>query len=198
MNNDQKTLSKWLPQKKKRTVIYDWDNTLFNALSPDIGKQLYLEKTGQPWPFTGWWGRLETLLPPLVNEPITEDHFVADTLAALREDRKRDDTNCYLMTGRPYKVKTRVLDILKIVQADFDGYYFRGGRNQSHLSDTLDIKLHIIANELIHPELNILEIWEDRDEHVIRFVEEANIWKNNHGQLQIVIHDVIAGKKHNI
>lgn len=189
MTNNEKTLHKWLPDKKTRVVIYDYDNTLFHSLLPEEGKELYWKRTGKTWPFTGWWGRVETLLPPLVTEPITEAYFVAETLAAFRTDRQRKDTNCYLMTGRPGKVAGRIKEILQAVNVNFDRHYFRGG--PAHLSDTLEIKLYLIANEIITPEIEILEIWEDRAEHIEVFTDKIEEWKEQFPNLrEIIIHAV--------
>ena len=41
--------------------VYDFDGTLVNTPVPEVGMAQYLEATGVPWPFQGWWGRKESL-----------------------------------------------------------------------------------------------------------------------------------------
>ena len=68
----QQTLEKWLPTKprnrKRRAVIYDFDGTIFNSPDREAGELAYLEATGNMFPFPGWWGRIESLMPPVIPE----------------------------------------------------------------------------------------------------------------------------------
>lgn len=195
------TLAKWMPQpsgprRKRRAVIYDFDNTLWQSHGRETGEPLYLEKTGQKWPHSGWWGRVETLMPPFVIDPITEDYFVADVLAAYRVDRAEQNTNCYLMTGRPAKMRHRVRQLLDAAGVTFDDYYFRGMKGQPGHGDTLEIKLDLIQHQIIHPALEVLEIWEDRPEHASRFMTEARRWKGKFDLQKIVVHEVLTNEHH--
>lgn len=195
------TLQKWLPRpavkKQSRAVIYDFDGTLFRSPSREEGEPLYLEKTGNLWPYSGWWGRLETLMPPIVADPIPEELWIADTVAAHKADRVREDTNVYLMTGRPAKVRHRVKEILEAGGLHFDEYYFRGMKGYPQHGDTLEIKLHLIQTEIVHPGLEQLEIWEDRPEHTSRFCTEARRYKGKFKHLtKVIIHDVLTAQKY--
>jgi hypothetical protein len=179
-------------RKKKRVVIYDFDQTIFHSLASEEGKALYFKATGQLWPFSGWYGRIETLMPPLVPDPIPESMLVANTVAAYREDRKCPDTYLVLMTGRPAKMRNRILEICGTFDLKFDEEFFRGMKGYKQHDDTLKIKLDIITEYLIHDGLEILEIWEDRPEHSNRFMTEARRWKSNTLQ-KIVVHAVQHG-----
>jgi len=185
----EQTLQKWLPRKRPRAIVYDFDGTLFDSPGREKGEIAYLEGTGKLWPFSGWWGRIETLLPPIVPDPIPESMWIADTVAAYRADRAREDTNCYLMTGRPAKTRRRVQEILDTQNISFDESYYRGMKGQPQFGDTIEIKLRLIRDEIIHPALEVLEIYEDRPEHTSRFCNEAKRWK-----LQVFIHDILTGK----
>lgn len=195
---------KWLDVPKplfcngrRRACIYDFDGTLFRSPDREGGEVSYLEATGKLWPFDGWFGRIETLQAPVVPDPIPEAMFIDETIAAYRKDRADKGTWTILMTGRPSKkpFPQRIKEILLTKQIEFDEYYFRGMRGLPHGSNTIDIKLDLIATRILHPKLEILEIWEDRPEHSSRFMDEARRWKSAWKKTleKVVIHDVPAG-----
>lgn len=191
-----KKTEKWIPNPrnlKKRLVIYDFDGTLFNSPGRESGELAYMEATGKALPFPGWWGRLESLSPPIVPEHPGEEWLIANTIAAYREDAKDKDTELVLMTGRPFKNRKRVIAICEHFNLMFHSHYFRGQPGQKG-RDTLEIKANIIADDLIHQELSVLEIWEDRPEHTSAFFVFAKQWKTKFSHLEkIVIHDVLRG-----
>ena len=192
----QQTLEKWLPKprnKKRRLVIYDFDGTLFDSPNREIGEVAYFEATGQTFPFSGWWGRAESLLPPIVPEKPGEEWLIADTIAAYREDFKDEHSELVLMTGRPFKNRKRVIAICEHFNLMFHAHYFRGQPGQKG-RDTLEIKSNFITEDLMHEGLEVLEIWEDRPEHTSAFFELAKRWKDKYHHLEkIVIHDVLQG-----
>ena len=47
--------------KITKIEIYDFDGTLVDTQLPDTGKPIWKEKTGEDWPYKGWWGRVESL-----------------------------------------------------------------------------------------------------------------------------------------
>jgi hypothetical protein len=192
----QQTLEKWLPKprnRKNRLVIYDFDGTLFNSPDREAGELSYLEATGNTLPFPGWWGRLESLSPPIVPEKPGEEWLIADTITAYREDFKDEETELVLMTGRPFKNRKRVIAICEHFDLIFHGHYFRGQPGQKG-RDTLEIKSNFITEDLMHEGLTVLEIWEDRPEHTSAFFTLAKRWKSKFTHLErIVIHDVLQG-----
>lgn len=45
-----------------KLYVFDFDGTLGNSPSPSLeNKALYKERTGNDWPFQGWWGRIESM-----------------------------------------------------------------------------------------------------------------------------------------
>ena len=195
------TLLKWLPPKpknrKKRVVIYDFDGTLVKSPDRDEGETRYFEATGQMFPFSGWWGRKETLMPPIFPDKPGEEHFIMPTVQAYREDAKCDQSELILMTGRPFKHRKRIIEILDHQNIKFHNHYFRGQPGQKG-RDTLEIKINFIENDLIHEGLEILEIWEDRPEHISAFFNMGKRWKNTHSLQKIIIHDVFKNEKNTI
>lgn len=195
----QQTLDKWLPPKprnrKRRAVIYDFDGTIFNSPDREAGELAYFEATSQTFPFSGWWGRMESLMPPVVPEKPGPEWLIEATVAAYRQDAKDEDAELFLMTGRPYKNRRRVIEILDHFDMKFHAYRFRGEPG-SHGSNTLEIKARMIQTDIIHDGLAVLEIWEDRPEHTSEFFNLAKRWKAAYrGHLEkIVIHDVLKGE----
>lgn len=177
-----------------RTVIYDFDGTLFNSPTREEAKAAL----NTDFPFQGWWGRLESLTPPVVPQKPTSDWYIEKTVEQYRKDAQDPNTKLVLMTGRPVKVRTRVQEICDLYHLKFHEYYFRGQKNQKG-NDTFEIKCNLITESVIHQELKILEIHEDREEHIAGFMKFASIWKKNHVNLgKILIHDVIKSESHEI
>lgn len=180
-----------IKKRKKRVVIYDFDGTLFKSPLREDGELLYFEATGKKLPFPGWWGRLESLSPPIIPEKPGPEWLITNTINAYREDIKDEETEVILMTGRPFKHRKRILEICEHNNLLFHDHYFRGQPGQKG-RDTLEIKSNFIVEHLIHPELAFLEIWEDRPEHTSAFYDLAKKWKITFPNLEkITIHDVL-------
>ena len=198
------TVEKWLPKplnpksRKKRAVVYDFDGTLFKSPVREVGEAIYLEATGKELPFPGWWGRIESLSPPIIPEKPGEEWLIAPTVDAYWEDAKDQDTELILMTGRPFKNRKRVISILQCFNMEFHAHYFRGQPGQKG-RDTLEIKANFITEDIMHQGLRVLEIHEDRPEHTSAFFDLSKKWKSKFDHLErITIHDVLSGEKHNI
>lgn len=155
---------------KSRLVIYDFDNTIFHSPERETGEILYLEKSGEEWPFQGWYGRLETLMPPLVPEIPGPEFFIQETVESIFKDSNDKNSYVVLMTGRPYKIRRRIQSILDSQNLHFDEEHYRGNPIHPKGSSTFEIKFAILSRWLIHSKLDILEIWEDRPEHASAFI----------------------------
>lgn len=197
----EQTLQKWIQKsstRRDRAVIYDFDGTLFNSPNREAGEVTYFESTGKMFPFPGWWGRVESLSPPIVPEFPGEEWLIAPTIAAFREDEKDENTALILMTGRPFKHRKRVIAICEHFGLNFHDHYFRGQPGQKG-RDTLEIKSNFITEHVIHEGLKVFEIWEDRPEHTSEFLNFAKRWKSQYKHLErIIIHDVLSGLHHTI
>jgi hypothetical protein len=181
---------------KDRIVIYDFDGTIFHSPEREQGETIYFEATGELYPYEGWWGRKETLTPPIVPQIPDASWYLQETLNAHKEDSSRKDTEVILMTGRAYKLRHRILEICDIANLKFDRHFFKGQPGQKGTA-TFDVKRNFIQDYILHPNLKFLEIWEDRPNHVCDFVNIAKYWKSNHHKYleQITVHDVKTGKK---
>ncbi len=174
---------------KKRCCIWDFDGTLFNSPDREEGSSLYLEGTGKNWPFGGWWGRIETLMPPIVPDPPPRERLIAWTYEQYVKAKADPDAYNVLLTGRPYKNRKRVQEILRHFEISFDEEYYRGMRGLDG-NDTFDIKCNIIENRLVHNSLEEMEIWEDRREHIGKFTAFAGKIKSKFKLKKVVVHDV--------
>jgi len=165
------------PKRRNRLVIYDFDGTIFRSPDREEGSMAFYEATGNRWPHQGWWGRIETLTPPVIPDPIPEEMWIQETLDFHQKDIEDENSFVVLMTGRPYKVRRRVREILDSKNILFHREYYRGMPGQKG-RDTFDIKVNIMEEDLFHDALNILEIHEDRQEHLSAFMTKAKRWKS--------------------
>ena len=201
--SEKLTLKKWLPpdkpkNRKSRVVIYDFDGTIFKSPHREQGETVYFEYTGQMLPFPGWWGRIETLMPPIVPQNPELDWYIESTINAFRKDSKDSETECVLMTGRPFKIRKRVIEICENQNLKFDAHYFRG-QPGSKGRDTLEIKNNLIVEHVVHQGLKVIEIHEDRPEHVSGFIDIFKRLKREFKQLEkILVHDVVLSVSHEI
>jgi hypothetical protein len=204
--------------------VFDFDGTLFsNPIDTPENRKKYEKATGIPWVITkdlartlskklgkpinmrnGWYGRPETLEPPLVPDPAplelllpTAEHFKAS---------KADNKACtVLMTGRHGGIQGQVLRILRDyklleiekVQGERGKVFYKNvdkvpvhflGTNGPLTVDLFDKpkpdktfpwKCWIIEQYLLlHPTIQKIKIWEDREEHVAQFKEFGTQYKN--------------------
>lgn len=177
---------------KRRLSIYDFDGTLFRTHDRATGEVAYFVATGNLWPYQGWYGRRETLLPPIIPDPIPKDLLIAEVYEEYRKDfADRENTHVVLMTGRPVKLRKRIQEIFSAFDLRFDEEYYRGMKGMSRAQDTFDIKADIIRGRLLHPTLEEVHVWEDRAEHIGRFTALAGELRSLCPKLgRVAIHDV--------
>ena len=51
---------------------FDFDDTLIHTMLPEPGMKIWEEKTGKPWPYRGWWSKVETLDMNIFDTPKNE------------------------------------------------------------------------------------------------------------------------------
>ena len=176
----------------KKLVIYDFDGTLFKSPDDKEGKEIYEEETGEPWPFKGWWGRNESLLPPIVPQKPDPHWYIQNVVSNQKKDSEDPNAKVVLMTGRPFQIKNRVMEILDHAGIRFDNTFF-AGQSGTKGSGTFEIKSNNIKM-LLNNDFDLLEIWEDRPEHVEAFTDLGQQLKKTNPRLQsVIIHDVPNG-----
>lgn len=210
--------------------IFDFDGTLFRSPTdtPENRKR-YEKATGLPWLIDkeksrelskklgrfigmrrGWFGREETLMPPLVPDPAPKDWFIQPILEAFFESKNTPEALTVILTGRHAGLKKHILricadggllDVHRTVSKKDNSTYFScidtnaecillgedGPAPQgTKPNDTISWKFWIIEQYFdAYPELCSLNIWEDRQEHVTQFQKlQGSLCEN------VVVHHV--------
>lgn len=160
----------------KQVSIYDFDGTLCFSPTPEIGKEIWKNKTGFEYPFKteeemetkpkfdGWWGRLESL-----DLDVFDIQLNPKVKNALLEDIVNDNVYTVLLTGRMKKRKTDFTEVIKTILnnhniPELDDYLLNYGGN------TLQFKLKEmdrLRKQFINLEKYIM--WEDRMDHIPHF-----------------------------
>lgn len=181
------------PENRK---FYEKETGIPWVITKELSRQL-TAKTGKFVPMrTGWYGKAATLEPPLVPDPAPKSMYIEPTCEAFLASKKNPDSVTVVMTGRHVGIRNQVMRLLHdgdLVKCDYkhdkEGVkhwrnlepdqvqlYFNGDNGPcpqdvgTKPSDTLNWKLWIIEQlYLIYPEVEHLEIWEDRDEHLEPF-----------------------------
>jgi FMN phosphatase YigB (HAD superfamily) len=171
----KKILRENTEEKITKISIFDFDGTLIDTPEPETGKTIYKEKTGNDWPFKGWWGR---------NEGLDMDVFdikpIQKVVSDYNEEKVRPNTKVIMMTGRIPKNSEYVEKILNTYNLKFDEYIYKKA------SETLKFKIGKLDEMLeTYPNLRELEMWEDRPEHTKAFRE----WGSNKN-IDVVINQV--------
>jgi len=189
--------------------IFDFDGTLFQ--SPEDSpknREKYERGTGIPWLIDkdlsrklsnehgrhigmrrGWWGRPETLEPPLVPDPAPKEWFNKDVCDQFLASKNNPESLTLIMTGRFTGLKWHVFRILHdggLVEMDVEtdkqgkkwhkptdpnvGYYFLGmdpnvsfKTKSPKPSETFPWKVWILEHLMdFFKSIKTVEIWEDR------------------------------------
>lgn len=196
---------------KKILSVFDFDGTMFlSPLDTKENRELYEKTTGLPWVISkeesnrltkkhgrfigmrnGWFGRAETLEPPLVPDPAPANWFIKEVCEDFLRSKSCNEEVTVCMTGRHQGLTSQVLRILrqgnlvdcelrngKFVMADplvqllllgSNGPAIKGA-GPKPTDGTLSWKIWIIDKFLLlYPEIEKVVIWEDRDSHVEEF-----------------------------
>lgn len=187
--------------------VFDFDGTLVRTPGPDIGKAVYLRETGRTWK-GGWWGRLESLSPPIVPSPVPVEMVVQSVMSELEEVVTRSQTAVGLVvTGRIRTMRPAVLRVLDEVCAARENESVNKG--ESFLKHeaifthpgggmkTLDFKRELFRQLLTSPPLvdcgiKELHIWEDRQEHAEVFATSFKDEVQAQVNVETIVHYVPA------
>jgi hypothetical protein len=203
-------------ENMKKLEVFDFDGTLFrNPLDTAENRKKYEQATGIPWQIDkqksqeltkklgrfvpmrkGWYGKAETLMPPLVPDPVPAEMFIKPICDRFLESKYDGTCKTVLMTGRHAGIAHAVLRLCdqggllkvnKVTSKEGKAYYtiddphsdvwFSGqdGPNPKFVgpkpkeASTLEWKLWILEQYSKMYEEAEIEMWEDRDEHVEEF-----------------------------
>lgn len=149
----------------KRLICFDFDDTLFHTPLPEEGKIVWKEKTGTEWPHRGWWGKPESIDDEIFDIPRNEW-----TYQRYLEAVADPDAYVILATGRLDKVpgmRSSVEKILRDNNIEFDEVHLNWG------SDTFIFKCNLLERTIKKLGVKELKFYDDRAEHLPKFVEWA-------------------------
>ena len=156
------------PDNITKIAIFDFDGTLMDTPHPETGKIEWEEKTGKEYPHRGWWSKRESL-----DTTVFDINPIKDTVLEYLAEYEDPNTLVIMLTGRLPNQADQVEDILNSQGIVFDEYHYKDN------GDTLTSKFNTIRSLLNrYPNVNFIEIYEDREPHVIEFDrwgEENNI-----------------------
>lgn len=151
---------------KKKLAFFDCDGTLIHTALPDVGKELWSQYYGKPYPHKGWWGREESLdLNVFSNHynPEVYEHYV----------RMKNDPQyiCFVLTSREPKLK----HLLEQIFAKHDitmerimckkGNYSKGHRIQETIQEYMQ-----------HHEIDEVIMFEDRHKEIATIEPYRDQW----------------------
>jgi hypothetical protein len=145
--------------------VFDFDGTLVDTPLPEFGKKEYKEKTGEDWPFPGWWGKALSLDMSIFDMPL-----IKSVISDYQKEKTNPNTCVVMLTGRMVKLGDSVKKILDANNLKFDEYHFNKGGS----TDVAKIKTMESLLEK-YPNVKELEMWDDRLEHIPVFQS----WGNN-------------------
>ena len=149
----------------KRLICFDFDDTLFHTPLPEEGKIIWKEKTGTEWPHRGWWGKPESIDDAIFDIPKNEWTY-KKYLEAVADP----DAYVILATGRLAKVpgmRDKVDKLLRDNNIEFDEVHLNWG------GDTFIFKCHLLEQTIAKLGVPELIFYDDRAEHLPKFVEWA-------------------------
>lgn len=160
--------------------IFDFDGTLVNTPGPEEGKRKYFEATGNVMK-GGWWGRAESLSPPVVESPCPPSLAIRSVFNKMEEVMTRSQTEVgVVVTGRITPLREYVVRILHELCRSCENETVASGQSFLHPDavmthpggrpSTLDFKQDIVkvlltSEPLVRCDMKELHIWEDRKEH---------------------------------
>jgi hypothetical protein len=146
----------------KKLVSFDFDKTICFTPEPNEGKVIFKNITGLDWPYSGWWGRKESLDLNIFKIPVNPYVF--------KEYLKfKSDKNSYviLATGRLSKMKNEVENILTYNNLSFDEIYCNPGM------DTYTFKINLFESLIRKHKPEEFIMFDDRQEHLVKFSQWA-------------------------
>lgn len=173
----------------RRIAIFDFDGTLVNTPKKPVN-----------WK-GGWWGRSSSLLPPHVphHSELAESssHLLNEKVAAeYLKARSCKETHCVMMTGRHWGLRHEVMNILKAFKLATDEDHQRLKEEGPHFvfisgGNTLEGKIERINMFMEEfPGVEIVEMWEDREEHICEFRAHGEKLKNKYAEFRgSVVHE---------
>ena len=156
-----KKLLKEQTEDINKISIFDFDGTLMRTPDSTEGKKQWEEFYGEEYPHKGWWGKPESL-----DDAVFDIQPIDSTVSDYKKEIKTPNTFVIMLTGRLPHQSSQVEELLALHNIYFKEYHYKSD------GDTLTSKLNTIKSLLNRfPQVKEIEMWEDREAHVIAFEE---------------------------
>ena len=166
----------------KRLVIFDFDGTLIDSPEKESGKVIWKQKTGQDYPYDGWWGRKESL-----NTDVFDIRPFPSVLAQLEREKATPDTKVVILTARMEKLRPEIENILSLNNIVVDDVILKkGGEGKG------DIILRI---QNYNPDLKEIVVYDDfMNKNAVKVAEYTVIEDKLPEDVQYILYFVDKGK----
>ena len=175
-----KKLLKEQTEDINKISIFDFDGTLMKTPDSTEGKKQWGEFYGKDYPHKGWWGKPESL-----DDAVFDIQPIESTVSDYKKEINNPNTFVIMLTGRLPHQSSQVEELLALHNIYFKEYHYKSD------GDTLTSKLNTIKSLLNRfPQVKEIEMWEDRETHVIAFEE----WGKENGiniKVNYITDDVI-------
>tara|TARA_S200002703_G_scaffold20906_2_gene17371 strand:- start:7782 stop:10652 length:2871 start_codon:yes stop_codon:yes gene_type:complete len=156
-----KKLLKEQTEDINKISIFDFDGTLMKTPDSKEGKKQWEEFYGKKYPHIGWWGKPESL-----DDAVFDIQPIESTVSDYKKETENPNTFVIMLTGRLPHQSSQVEELLALHNIYFKEYHYKSD------GDTLTSKLNTIKSLLNRfPQVKEIEMWEDREAHVIAFEE---------------------------
>lgn len=150
--------------KYDKIISFDFDDTLCHTPLPEEGKVIWKQKTGFDWPHKGWWSKRESLDTEIFDIPVNKW-----TYEKYLDSISDDSSYVILVTGRIEPLRKQVELVLNKNNLSFNDVFLNFG------GDTFSFKTRLFENLIKQHEPSELVMYDDREEHIVRFYEWAKL-----------------------
>jgi FMN phosphatase YigB (HAD superfamily) len=145
--------------KIHRIAFYDFDGTIIDSPTPEMGKLIWEKKKKRLYPHKGWWSKKESL-----DFDVFELKPISEIIERLNKDIKDEHCWVVLLTNRMVKLEDEVSDVLDTLNIRFDEFQMYTDRNEPK---SIRIK-NVLQN---YPQAHFIDIYDDDLDNLTAFVE---------------------------
>ena len=141
-----------------KLVAIDFDDTLSNSPHPEEGKEIWKEKTGQEFPYTGWWSKPESLDTNVFNITMFEN-----IKSILTKEGNSPDTYVVILTSRLERLRPQIQAILDVNNVHVDRLDMRADEKQTEKGEKI---LKYISE---FPDLEEIDVYDDKESNILSY-----------------------------
>lgn len=139
-----------------KLVAIDFDDTLSNSPHPEEGKEIWKEKTGQEFPYIGWWSKPESL-----NTDVFDITMFDNIKSILTKEGNNPETYVIILTSRLERLRPQIQAILDANNVHVDKLDMR--ENEETKGEKI---LKYIGQ---FPDLEEIDVYDDKEIHLLEY-----------------------------